>query len=168
MQDGWQEPRDVLFVNGRAFERPTDCGAVPLGKLDKCAVCRGADGRTEVRVNGKTLGTPTSCGELRLAPGETCEVRPVRDPKMVTKVFVDGKERPAPTSCDDLRVPKGQTCNEVLSSVEAEWYGGRAGQLLGLGMLVVLALLCFFLARMGAKWALAATPAEEKPKEEKT
>jgi hypothetical protein len=87
---------------------------------------------------------------------------------MVTKVFVDGKERPAPTSCDDLRVPKGQTCSEVLSSVEAEWYGGRAGQLLGLAMLGLLAVVCFLLARLGAKWALAATPAEEKSKEEKT
>ena len=172
LQDGWQEPHDVLFVNGRPFERPTDCGTVPLGKLDKCAACRGADGTTEVRVNGKTIGTPASCGELRLAKGETCEVRPVRDPQMVTKVFVDGKERPAPTSCADLKVPKGQTCSEVLSSVEAEWYGGREGQLLGLAMLGVLALLCFLLARLGAKWALAATPAEavaeEKPKDEKT
>jgi len=42
----------------------------------------------------------------------------------------------------------------VLEEQTMEWYGGFTGQAIGLGMYVVLAIACFFLARLGARWML--------------
>ena len=53
--------------------------------------------------------------------------------------------------------------NGELVSEAAHWYEGFAGQLIGLVMLVLLALVCFALARLGAKWELAAKDGERKP-----
>lgn len=51
---------------------------------------------------------------------------------------------------------KFELVNGDLVSTAAHWYEGFQGQLIGLIMLIVLALVCFFLARLGAKWQLDA------------
>ena len=43
----------------------------------------------------------------------------------------------------------------VLHETAADWYQGFDGQLIGLVMLVLLGVVCFLLARLGAKWALS-------------
>ncbi|MEZ4387982.1 MAG: oligopeptide transporter, OPT family [Candidatus Krumholzibacteriia bacterium] len=43
-----------------------------------------------------------------------------------------------------------------LAAEAAHWYEGFTGQLIGLIMLVVLAVICFLLARLGAKWQMEA------------
>jgi MFS family permease len=105
------------------------------------------------------------CDDLRLGSGQDCELREVENEagELVPTVFVDDAPRPAPESCDELNVPEGQECSEELGSKTQHWYEGMLGQLLGLGMLLVLALGCFLLARLGAKWALADQPPPEKP-----
>jgi len=51
----------------------------------------------------------------------------------------------------------------VLKHVPEAWFAGQTGRLLGLGMLVVLAVICYLLARLGAKWMLAEKPASAAP-----
>jgi putative OPT family oligopeptide transporter len=51
----------------------------------------------------------------------------------------------------------------VLKDTPAEWFKGSDGRIIGLVMLLVLAVLCYFLARLGAKWDLAARPADPAP-----
>jgi putative OPT family oligopeptide transporter len=54
-------------------------------------------------------------------------------------------------SLEDLAGVEGiQTLNETA----AHWYEGFQGQMIGLVMLITLALVCFLLARLGAKWML--------------
>ncbi len=54
-------------------------------------------------------------------------------------------------SLEDLAGVEGiQTLNETA----AHWYEGFQGQMIGLVMLITLALVCFLLARLGAKWTL--------------
>ncbi|MEE4274016.1 MAG: oligopeptide transporter, OPT family [Thermoanaerobaculales bacterium] len=43
-----------------------------------------------------------------------------------------------------------------LIATAAHWYEGFQGQMIGLVMLILLAVVCFFLARLGAKWQLQA------------
>jgi hypothetical protein len=43
-----------------------------------------------------------------------------------------------------------------LSETAAHWYEGFQGQLIGLVMLLLLGVVCFLLARVGAQWSLAA------------
>ncbi len=104
------------------------------------------------------------CKDLRLGSGQDCEVRRVKDEsgKTVAAVFVDDLRRPPPESCDELNVPDGAECSEELGSRTQPWYEGMLGQLLGLVMLLVLALGCFLLARLGAKWALGDQPPPAK------
>jgi putative OPT family oligopeptide transporter len=42
---------------------------------------------------------------------------------------------------------------EVLTEKEAEWFTGSEGQLVGVAMYLALAVACYFLARLGAKWS---------------
>jgi len=100
------------------------------------------------------------CDDLRLAPGQDCEVREVENEagERVATVFVDGAPRRPPESCAEVVVPEGAECSEELGSRTHPWYEGMAGQLLGLGMLLLLAVGCFLLARLGAKWALGDRP----------
>jgi hypothetical protein len=44
---------------------------------------------------------------------------------------------------------------EVLTEKEAEWFTGSEGQLVGVAMYLALAVACYFLARLGAKWSRA-------------
>ncbi len=48
---------------------------------------------------------------------------------------------------------EGSGASAVLSERSAPWFEGFVGQGLGLLMYVLLAVLCFFLARLGARWA---------------
>ncbi|HSN55634.1 MAG TPA: oligopeptide transporter, OPT family [Candidatus Sulfomarinibacteraceae bacterium] len=48
-----------------------------------------------------------------------------------------------------------------LVSTAAHWYEGFQGQMIGLVMLIVLAVACYLLARVGAGWALAAEDNED-------
>jgi len=49
----------------------------------------------------------------------------------------------------------------VLSETAAHWYEGFQGQMIGLVMLVLLGVACYFLARLGARWLLEAQQNEE-------
>lgn len=51
----------------------------------------------------------------------------------------------------------------VLKDTPADWFKGFEGRLIGLIMLVVLAVLCYLIARLGARWDLASRPAEPAP-----
>ena len=51
----------------------------------------------------------------------------------------------------------------VLRDTPADWFKGFEGRLIGLVMLVVLAVACYLLARLGAKWELSARPADPAP-----
>jgi len=44
--------------------------------------------------------------------------------------------------------------NGQLVSEAAHWYEGSSGQMIGLVMYLLLAVACFFLARLGARWYL--------------
>jgi len=44
----------------------------------------------------------------------------------------------------------------ILHEVAAKWYDGFQGQIVGLAMLLLLAVVCFLLARVGARWRLEA------------
>ena len=48
----------------------------------------------------------------------------------------------------------------VLEETAASWYRGFNGQLIGLVALILLAVVCFLLARLGARWMLDAEAAE--------
>ncbi len=50
----------------------------------------------------------------------------------------------------------------LLKETPTEWFHGTTGQLLSLGMLVILGLACYLLARLGAKWQLQTTPTTEQ------
>jgi putative OPT family oligopeptide transporter len=49
----------------------------------------------------------------------------------------------------------------VLSETAAHWYEGFQGQIIGLVMLVLLGIACYFLARLGARWLLEGQQNEE-------
>lgn len=49
----------------------------------------------------------------------------------------------------------------VLSETAAHWYEGFQGQIIGLVMLLLLGVACYFLARLGARWLLEAQQNEE-------
>lgn len=49
----------------------------------------------------------------------------------------------------------------VLSETAAHWYEGFQGQMIGLVMLVLLGVACYFLARLGARWLLEGQQNEE-------
>jgi putative OPT family oligopeptide transporter len=49
----------------------------------------------------------------------------------------------------------------VLSETAAHWYEGFQGQMIGLVMLLLLGLACYFLARLGARWLLEAQQSED-------
>jgi putative OPT family oligopeptide transporter len=49
----------------------------------------------------------------------------------------------------------------VLSETAAHWYEGFQGQIIGLVMLVLLGIACYFLARLGARWLLEGQRNEE-------
>ncbi|MDX2437140.1 MAG: oligopeptide transporter, OPT family [Acidobacteriota bacterium] len=49
----------------------------------------------------------------------------------------------------------------VLSETAAHWYEGFQGQIIGLVMLLLLGLACYFLARLGARWLLEAQQSED-------
>ncbi len=49
----------------------------------------------------------------------------------------------------------------VLSETAAHWYEGFQGQMIGLVMLMLLGIACYFLARLGARWLLEAQRNEE-------
>jgi hypothetical protein len=42
----------------------------------------------------------------------------------------------------------------VLREAAAPWYEGFQGQMIGLVMLLLLGVACYFLARLGARWLL--------------
>jgi hypothetical protein len=160
-----------IWVEGKKVEGAATCKELKLPSGRRCEMREVQQGwldpRTVVYIDSKQYGPVTSCNELLLAAGQTCEAKETRPPKMAAQLFVDGRPRGPIASCSEVNVKPGQACDENLASVPAEWYEGREGQLLGLAMLGVLAVLCYFLASLGAKWALRATPpAEEKPKEE--
>jgi len=164
---------DQVWVDGKLRPEATVCKDLALASTQKCeikAVQQGwVAGTRVVYLQSRAVPPPTSCSQLRLPPGHTCTATEVRDPKTERRLFVDGRERPAPTSCSELNVPKGQQCEELLASRPKPWYEGREGQVLGLAMLGVLALLCYLLAKVGAKWALGAQPSEkpeDKPKDD--
>jgi putative OPT family oligopeptide transporter len=56
-----------------------------------------------------------------------------------------------------------QVVDGVLTEQASHWFEGGTGQLISLGMLAVLGFACFLLARLGARWQLAAAPAEPEP-----
>jgi putative OPT family oligopeptide transporter len=94
------------------------------------------------------------------------------------EAVVDGKFQCGKHTCAELSLPAGKECNEnlrELAQVEGAdcrpapgpdgkpqhlhpWYEGGLGRGLGLGMLGLLGLACFGLARLGARWQLQAQP----------
>jgi uncharacterized membrane protein len=48
-----------------------------------------------------------------------------------------------------------------LNEVAAHWYEGFQGQMIGLVMLLILAVVCYQLAKIGAKWTLDAQDGEQ-------
>ncbi|HOX44036.1 MAG TPA: oligopeptide transporter, OPT family [Myxococcota bacterium] len=103
------------------------------------------------------------------------------------EAVVDAKFQCGKHTCEELQLPAGKECNENLRELEFvedascrpvlgadgkpqprhPWYVGGLGQGLGLGMLVLLGLVCFLLARLGARWQLAAAPPGAGPPEGK-
>jgi putative OPT family oligopeptide transporter len=159
-----------IWVDGKKVEGAATCKELKLPSGRRCEMREVQQGwrppRTVVYVDSKPFGPLTSCDQLLLAAGRTCAVKETRPPKMAAQLFVDGRPRAPVASCSEVDLKPGQLCNENLASEPAAWYEGREGQLLGLGMLGVLAILCYLLASLGAKWALRETPpAEDKPKE---
>ncbi|MBI5486950.1 MAG: oligopeptide transporter, OPT family [Deltaproteobacteria bacterium] len=165
------ETKRELVVDEVPLGEFVPCEQLKLDEKRKCEVRETVDrvalASFEVLVDGKARGPVTSCEELRLPEGSSCEVRQVESEKAKThrEILVDGKPRAPLTSCGEVNVPKGQSCEEVLASEAQHWYDGRTGQLLGFAALLVLAVLCYFLASLGAKWALAATAAAKKDDE---
>ena len=166
------EAKLEILVDEAALPEVVPCEQLKLGKDQKCEIRttedRAARTHMQVLVDGVVRGPVTSCEELRLAEGSSCEVRQVESAKAKThrEVLVDGKLRAPLKSCDEVNVPEGRSCEEVLEGKAQHWYEGRDGQLLGLLALLGLALGCYHLARVGAKWALAATAAAKKAEAE--
>ena len=162
------EARLEILVDEVALPEVVPCEQLKLGQGQKCEVRTTEDraARTHMRVlvDGVVRGPVTSCEELRLPEGSACEVRHVEATKAVAhrEVLVNGAPRAPLQSCGEVNVPEGQSCEEVLEGKAQHWYEGRDGQLLGLLALLALALGCYHLARVGAKWALAATEAAKK------
>ncbi len=150
-----------VWVDGKEVEGAKTCKELELEPGKDCEIRKEQDGWkdpvTAVYVDSKPLGEIKSCDQLLLADGTSCEVKEEKQPHMVSRVFVDNEVRGPVTSCDEV---KGKSCNISLASTASHWYEGRAGQLFGLAMLGVLALLCYLLARLGANWAAAAQPPE--------
>jgi len=49
----------------------------------------------------------------------------------------------------------------VLRETAAHWYEGFQGQMIGLVMLILLGVACYFLARLGARWLIEGQKQEE-------
>jgi len=162
------EPKMVphVWVDGKEVADAATCKELELAPGTPCEIRKVQEGwqepQTAVYVDSKPFGTVTSCDQLVLGAGQSCDVEEEKQPHMVSRLFVDGQERGPITSCDEVT---GKSCNMNLASTSAHWFEGRAGQLFGLAMLGVLALLCYLLARMGAGWALKSQPPEAEEEE---
>jgi putative OPT family oligopeptide transporter len=181
-------PVRKVYVDDEPFAGVTSCEQLRIRPDQQCKVLEAAPGRgrttRQVLVYDPTIKVDeegeervvhdrpklpapiTSCAQLAPAAGR-CEVREIEEGAKTEKVlYIDGAEQEPILSCDDPLVPTDKPCSSVLMGEAAKWYDGRAGQLLGFVMLVVLAVVCFFLARLGARWALGAQAKAEPAKDE--
>jgi putative OPT family oligopeptide transporter len=150
----------AVFVDGERIPDVPPCGMLRVDPGQACAMREVEAGKDPVaHVDCVPVAPVTSCDRLALPPESRCEA--VEVPAETRKVvFVDGRQHPPMTSCGQLRIPDGATCDETLVGSAAHWYEGRTGQWIGLIMLGVLGFLCYLLARVGARWAIAAEPPE--------
>ncbi len=148
------------WVDGKEVPGAESCKKLTLQPGQSCEMREVQEGwkepQTVIYVDSRPYGAVTSCDQLALRPEQSCEVVEEKSPHMVARTYVDDQPRGPIKTCSEVNLKPGQACNLNLDSTPEHWYEGRAGQLFGLAMLAVLALLCYLLARLGANWALEA------------
>ncbi|MBI4700159.1 MAG: oligopeptide transporter, OPT family [Deltaproteobacteria bacterium] len=111
----------------------------------------GADYEIQAVVDGQTVKGASSCAEVQLTPGQRCDEL-LNEEKYVRDPATGESARDPHSGAKVLRHP---------------WYEGTPGQLGGLGMLALLGLGCYGLARLGARWQIEATRKQEQGDEKK-